>query len=467
MRLRSRQWWQIFGLGVLLLAIVVVVFNIDVVQLLFPRAGGVPANIVVDTQGVLGTLPTPWKNLAQGGEEARRMLQDVVPQMRALEPEYVRIDHVYDFYQVVGRDESGALTFDWSRLDPVVSDILAAGATPFLSLSYMPAVLSSGDTVAPPKDYSEWSVVVSRTVSHFSGTGGRNIPNVYYEVWNEPDLFGGWRTYGDRNYISLYAAAVSGAEGVSKVQPFKIGGPATTGLYKNWFDKLLEYTSQNNIRLDFFSWHRYSTDPGVFWQDVEDARAWAQAFPQRQLDLEFIVSEWGHNSENDGGYDGMYGAAHTMAVAMEMVNRIDRGFVFEVQDGADPSGKQFWGRWGLLTHENQGVVAKPRYQALNWLNTVPDNRLSLTGKGTWVKAMAGEKGGEVQVLLVNFDPRAQHTETVPVTFTNLQEQQFEVTEAFLRGQTKVTAVATTAAELRYDVFMPVNSMVRLVLSPSP
>src|SRR3989344_5707361 len=107
MKIRSRHIWQLLGLGVLLITIVVVVLKIDVVQLLFPQAGGVPANIVVDTQGVLGTLPTPWKNLAQGGEEASRMLEDVVPQMRALEPEYVRIDHLYDFYQVVGRDESG------------------------------------------------------------------------------------------------------------------------------------------------------------------------------------------------------------------------------------------------------------------------------------------------------------------------------------------------------------------------
>lgn len=467
MRMRVKHVWQLVGVGVLLLAVIVVVAQIDVVQLLFPRASGVPATIVVDTQGALGTLPSPWLNLAQGGEETTPMLDDVVTLMRNLEPEYVRIDHIYDYYDVVGRDEDGKLTFNWSRLDVTVNDILAAGATPFLSLSYMPSAIASGDTVSSPRDYSEWSVVVSQTVSHFSGRGGRNIPNVYYEVWNEPDLFGGWRTYGEQNYLSLYGASVSGAMAVSDAQPFKIGGPATTGLYKNWFDRMLEFTLENKLRLDFFSWHRYNSDPGVFWQDVDDVRVWATAFPQRQLDLELIVSEWGHNSANDGGYDGMYGAAHTAAVAMEMVNRIDRGFVFEVKDGPDPEGKQFWGRWGLLTHETHGVVTKPRYQALTWLTDLPDNRLSLTGKGTWVKAMAGEKGGVVQVLMVNFDPKGRHTEQVPVTFTHLGARSFELTEAFLRGQTRVVDLATTAAELKYEVFMPASSIVRLVLKPTP
>lgn len=456
---------QIFGILLLLGATFIAVWQTGLVQVFFPRAGGVEADIVVDTQGVLGQMPQPWRYLAQGGEETEPMLDDVVGQVRALRPKYIRIDHIYDFYDVVSRDGSGQLTFNFSKLDVVVDSILATGAKPFISLSYMPPAISSGDIIDPPNDYSEWATVVARTVAHYSGRAGRNIPNIYYEVWNEPDLFGGYRTYGKKNYLSLYDSAVRGAMGVKNVQPFKIGGPATTGQYKNWFDNLLKYTANNNLRLDFYSWHRYSTDPGQFYKDVEDVKKWMEDHPNRRLDLELLITEWGHDSENNAGYDGMYAAAHTAAVAMEMVGRVDQAYVFEIKDGPDPEGKKYWGRWGLLTHESHGITAKPRYQALMWLNRLSSDRLSLSGKGTWVKALAAKKDDTTQVLMVNYDRRGKHTENVPVTFTNLKDREFLLEQSFLNGKSSTVNLATTAAKLKTNVFMPANSMVMLNFKP--
>ncbi len=465
MRLKWKTCFQLGGLLLFVVVIFIVVWQTGIIQNLFPKAGGIPANIFVDTQAVLGQMPTPWRYLAQGGEESESMLDDVTGLVKALKPEYIRIDHLYDHFNVVGRDGEGKLTFDWTNLDKEVNAILATGAKPFLALSYMPEVISSGDIVAPPKNYGDWSTVVARTVAHYSGTGGKNIANVYYEVWNEPDLFGTWRVYGDRNYLNLYSSAVAGAVSVRDVQPFKIGGPAITGLYQNWFDTLVKYTSSNNVRLDFFSWHRYSTDLGQFFTDMSNARAWLETHPERSLDLELVITEWGHNSEVDKGYDGVYGAAHTMAGAMEMVNLVDKAFVFEIKDGPDPAGQKYWGRWGLLTHESQGITAKPRYYALKMLNELAPNRLSLTGKGTWVKGLAAQDGNTAQVLLANYDPKAQHTELVPVTFTNLMTQNFLLEESWLSGKKQSFNLATTAAELKHEVMMPVNSAVMLKLTP--
>ncbi len=465
MKLRHwKTWVKLAGLGLFLVTLIVGVLNIDVIQNLLPKAGGVPANIFVDTQAVLGPMPTPWRYLGQGGEESEPMLADTVGLMKALKPLYVRIDHLYDHYAVVSRGDSG-IQIDWSKLDAEVNSILAMGAKPFLSLSYMPPAISSGDIISPPTNYSDWATVVAKTVAHYSGRGGRNIPDVYYEVWNEPDLFGGWKVYGGKNYLSLYSSAVSGALSVDNVQPFKIGGPAITALYKNWFDGLIKYTSENNVRLDFFSWHRYSTDLGVFFEDMSNARAWLEKHPERSLDLELLITEWGHDSDINGGYDGAYGAAHTLAGAIEMVNLVDKAFLFEIKDGPSPEGKKYWGRWGLLTHQSQGITTKPRYHAMKLLNELAVNRLSLTGKGTWVKALAAADGTTTQVLMVNYDSQAKHTEKVPVTFTNLVNKNFVIEESFLLGQKKSIEVATTEAQLRHDVYMPVNSAVMLKLTP--
>src|SRR3989344_228901 len=122
MRLKHwKTWVKLAGLGLFFVTLVVGVLNIDVIQNLLPKAGGVPANIFVDTQAVLGPMPTPWRYLGQGGEETERMLDDVTGLVKALKPEYIRIDHLYDHNDVVSRGGDGTLQFDWSKLDPKVS----------------------------------------------------------------------------------------------------------------------------------------------------------------------------------------------------------------------------------------------------------------------------------------------------------------------------------------------------------
>ncbi len=427
------------------------------------KASGVPANIVVDTQAILGPLPRPWRNLAQGGEElSSPMIDDVTGEIKQLRTEYVRLDHLYDGYNIVGRGSDGRLTYDWSKLDSVVSDILKAGAKPFMALSYMPAVISKGDIVDLPKDYGEWEQVVKATIEHYSGRNGMNIANVYYEVWNEPDLFGKWKTYTDKNYLTLYLYAAKGAARANNVNGFKLGGPATTALYKNWVDSFLNFAVENKLKLDFYSWHRYNTELDQYEDDWKQINNWLDAHPEK-AGLELIVSEWGHNSENDKGYDGSFGAIHTLAVSRVMMGRINRGFVFEIKDG--PGNEQYWGRWGLLTHEKWGSpVKKPRFRALELLNSLGENRISVTGEGSWVKAIGTENEGKIKTLLVNYDQKGRHEEAVPVRFENLPSGDFTYKRTDFLGGSKTTKVATTSSEWATVEYMKANTAAVLEIS---
>ena len=98
------------------LVIVVLVSQLDTIRNLITRARGEPANIVVDTQAVVGPMPRVWRNLAQGGEQGGLNLTPLAGRLKVLAPEYIRIDHLYDFYVNVGRD-GGNLTFDFTKLD--------------------------------------------------------------------------------------------------------------------------------------------------------------------------------------------------------------------------------------------------------------------------------------------------------------------------------------------------------------
>ncbi len=421
------------------------------------RAAGVPANLVIDLDATIGPLPHPWRNLAQGGEELdKQMFSSVINETKVLAPEYIRIDHLYDGYGVVSRDGSGALKYDFSRLDATVQDILATGARPFLSLSYMPAAISKGDIVDLPKDWGEWEQVVRATVEHYSGINQLNIPNVYYEAWNEPDLFGGYKiASGEKNYLTLYSHTAIGAKKAQNVNSFKLGGPATTALYKNWVDTFLNFVIKNNLKLDFYSWHRYDKDLAQYEDDWNSIYSWMDKHPEK-ADLELFVTEWGHNSNVDSGYDGKFGAIHTLAVSRVMMGRIARGFVFEVKDG--PGTSQYWGRWGLLTNDKYGVpVKKPRYQALQLLNSLGENRVSVNGEGSWVKAIASETEGVFKTLIINYDPNGKHAESVPVTLENLPKLNFTYKRTDFLGGIKSQNVATTEATWRTIEYMAPNS----------
>ena len=181
--------------------------------------------------------------------------------------------------------------------------------------------------------------------------------------------------------------------------------------------------------------------------------------------MNFYITEWGHDPKNDSGYDGGFSAAHTAAVASEMVGKLQRGFVFEIQDGKDPAGKEYWGRWGLFTASEFGMKSKPRYAALRLIDNIGTQRLQLLGKGSWVKGMAAKSGDAVTVILANYDPFGRHGETVPVTFTNLTNQSFLLNETYLDGTRKAQQVATTEAALQVAVPMLPNSVVFMQLSP--
>ncbi|HSW89873.1 MAG TPA: glycosyl hydrolase [Patescibacteria group bacterium] len=453
----TRAILQFFVLIFLSVAGILGAYNFKAIRQFFIGAAGQEANIVIQTDNVQGTLSRPWRNLAQGGEDKNWRLGPLTNQVKVLNTEYIRIDHLTDFYDIV-HGTSGNLSYDFSKLDPIIADIRAAGATPFLSLSYMPlAFATNGDITAPPANWGDWQNTTRAIIEHVSGT--LNIPNVYYEVWNEPDLFGGYKTYGSRNYLTMYTYAAQGAKQARVKQPYKFGGPAVTALYQNWVDALVKLSIDQNLPLDFFSWHRYSTSIDTFRSDVSTVHNWLAPYPSKQ-NIELLITEWGHDPKNNAGYDNNFGAIHTMAVSTEFVDLINRAFLFEIQDGKDPAGNVHWGRWGIF--DSTGAP-KPRYNALRFLEKLGSQKLQLLGRGTWVKGIAAKDGEDTTALIINYDSQSRHIETTPVTFTGITPGNFIITEQYFGKSPIERPVATTSGELRIAIPFEVNSAVFLRL----
>ncbi len=442
----------------------------------FSRAASIKANIVVDVTKTFGPFPDRWKALAQGGEESGvRMLENVVSQVSGLYPRYIRIDHIYDFYDVVSRNSSGNLSFNFSKLDQTVCDIYHTGAKPFLSLGYMPETMSEdGSLIGKPKNWNEWTFLVQKTVEHYSSRE-TILPcgaledfwktNIYYEVWNEPDLeiYGKWKYQsGGKSYSDLYFYSVKGAQQSQNVLPFKIGGPVTTALYKNWIQIFLDFVATNNLRIDFISWHHYSKKTDDFTDDIINLNKWLGESPKydRYENLPRIISEWGYDSEKNQVADTKVGAAHTVASLRNLITaRLEMSFLFEIKDGPSPS-------WGILTYDGK---EKSRYQTLKLLNALEGTQLIVDGEGSNISAIASKNEEKIVLILTNYDESGRNYEAVPVVFKNLDGTSYSFTKRYMDGRSEtVSRLQPINGEIRLRgekaIIMPANTIVALELT---
>lgn len=439
----------------------------DSIYQLATRASSQTASLTIDVTKIQGKIRNTWGHLAQGGEDlSGNMLSPVGEQLKKLNPQTIRIDHIYDGYNVVSRAD-GRLAYDWTRLDTIVNSILASGATPMLALSYMPSALATGDVTSVPSSYDEWALVVENTVRHYSKDLG--IADVSYEVWNEPDLFGNFKTYGDKNYLTLYRYAAVGAGRVFGAKSYEIGGPATTGYYEAWMKGMLKMAAEG-VRLDFVSWHRYSTNLEDYERDLSQAAGILGAYrEQLPKGLKIYLTETGPDPKNNSAYDMQSGAAHLVATVATTYDRLARLYTFEIVDGKDPSGAKNWGRWGLLTHPDVGVTEKPRYQAMQWLNRLKGWKLLVGGQGSWVKSLATKHQADgYQIMVVNYDSYGNHAETVPLLFTNLTQGIYTLSrEYFGRGKSSETFTVGGEGGLSTNVGLSANQIVFLELLRKP
>jgi len=455
---------RLIFLIIIILTLPLMIFISQQIQQLLSRAAEEPANIIIDTQNIIGPLEKSWASFSQGGEEPPPMLTNTVVLMRKLFPKYVRLDHIYDYYNVVKKNENN-LSYDFSQLDKTVDDILAMGALPFFCLSYMPSSFTlSGKVIDAPINWNDWKDLVKTTIERYSGKNGKNLNNIYYEVWNEPELpqFGQWKLSSEKDYRLLYFYSSSAAKEAQNVNNFYLGGPSVGSYYPDWIKNLLSYISQNNLRFDFYSWHRYSKNPDSYASDAQEIRKLLSAYPS-YANIPLILTEWGIESENMPINSSNTSAAYTVAAISKFHKNINLAFTFEIKDGPPPTG----GTWGIITHEKdkEPLKAKPRYKAFTALNNLDGSEIALTGEGTFVKAFGAKtKDGSIKVIIANYDFSNSKIENVPVTFINLPSASYKLGYSHPLDSSMGEYDLTTDNGMIFKSFlMPANSILLLEL----
>lgn len=155
--------------------------------------------------------------------------------------------------------------------DSIMRKISESGGIVILNIYGMPAGLGRAlDKKSPFYDYRAFKSLIKSYIKNYSCDKRYNI---WYEVWNAPDLddfFLGRK----QDYFNLYRAVAEAAKELeveTKIH-IPVGGPATSWWFQNLdgnsivtpekslIYELIKFCYSYRLPLNFISWHAYSTD---------------------------------------------------------------------------------------------------------------------------------------------------------------------------------------------------------------
>ncbi len=200
-----------------------------------------------------------------------------------------------------------------SNYESIIKKVNDAGGIVILNIFGTPAGLGKVlDKKSPSLDLNVFKELVKNHIRQLSCSKKYNI---WYEVWNAPDL-DDFFLGGTQEYLSMYRAV---AEGIKELEAeakmhIPVGGPAVSWWFqvcgnntimspeKSLVYELIKYCYNYQLPLDFITWHTYSTDPkqeyeitGYNKASLSLIRDWLAYF-KFNVNTSLIIDEWNYDS---------------------------------------------------------------------------------------------------------------------------------------------------------------------------
>ncbi len=311
-------------------------------------------------------------------------------------------------------DANGKLNFSYDYAAMIAAPARRIGAGLHLLLTEnVPAVLRA-DNLSPkaheavPK-HEEYADFVSGALHALAleSPDKQSPETIYVEVGNEPDTPGYWyqnRPYEEKfdRYMKAYRTVLEGVRRYEAEHPkekggarIRVGGPAATAFSFminvsgqksappfNWVHRFIKTCSDENLRMDFVSFHAYAnwnpvsahighrTFPNLA-NSLETIRLWRDMW---RPEAEFLVTEWGLDSTRAGAGARQnfthVAAAQSMAMLDIMLrSQVNRG-VFLLAHLPPLTDDCYWPT--LFTQRGEPT---PVWHLLGWINQLHGHRL--------------------------------------------------------------------------------------------
>lgn len=358
------------------------------------------AEVYVDATASAGELGPIHTAFAQGGEDPRApFFEQMVPHLRELGAALVRTDPLALTERITVHN--GTCTIDWTNADRIVDALAAAGAKPMFNFTTCPD--GWRDERGFPTNLEGWEYLVKAAVRHYNIERGDNI--VYWELWNEPN-----HNIGMDEYFELYKVT---SRAIKEVDPTaKVGGPAAAGLALDWLEAFLQYTSENDLPVDFISWHNYTIPPWQYPEESQTVRDLVEKYYDRPI--ETALTEWGVDWREIEFNDNHVSGAHAITSLFYMRgNELDIPMFFEPRDGWDWKGpdRRFWNRWGIITDK---LDRKAGFHAYNMWDELGTNLVETSVTEDNIFVMATRDGDSLKVLLWNYPEAINRPDLQPI-----------------------------------------------------
>ena len=160
--------------------------------------------------------------------------------------------------------------------------------------------------VNPPTDPEKWAAICVGIARHYTEgwAGGARQPIAYWEIWNEPDVRPAMWTGTDEQFFRLFEVTAKALK--ARFPEAKVGGPAVggTGEFTGetfkptpFVTAFLSWCRDHHVPLDFFSWHRYTSDP---WDLPRRAQAMRRVLDDFGFTkTESHLNEWNYLPRDD------------------------------------------------------------------------------------------------------------------------------------------------------------------------
>ena len=265
------------------------------------------AHITVDFSKIIG--PVKPMNSVNNGPAVTRGLGNFEAYRDAAFP-FARIhdaafspsyggQHAVDIINIFpdfDRDENDPASYDFDLTDEYMEDIMSAGTEVFYRLGNKIEHESKRYGSLPPKDYAKWARICEHIIRHMNEgwADGHHYGIRYWEIWNEPDLHPQCWEGENEDFFPLYDIT---ARHLKACFPdLKIGGPAVTSVDARWFlDPFFRYMTrdpEDPTPMDFFSFHRYASDPAQYGRDARLAKEYCDKYGYGNAEL--ILNEWNY-----------------------------------------------------------------------------------------------------------------------------------------------------------------------------
>jgi len=385
----------------------------------------------VDAKDARGPLELWRHSLGHGGINAVPLPRRVIDGAARLQPPLVRI-FIQEFFRIY----RGGGTFDWSRLDPYMAAFAATGAKVVAAICIKPQALypEIDHRLWRPADVPEWQRVIGQLVRRYSV----DQPLVtHWEMGNEVDIGedGGspYLVTDPAEYLEYYQMTL---RPILEVFPeAKVGGTASASVHAPSLTGFVELCKATGTRLDFISYHLYSSDPVLQAECARAARAMADGAGNA---VETMVTEFSSAFETTSTQDQAFAPHRAAAVATAILTMMEAGidwsFYYHLWDQVcyPEDFQPFFSAKGvaaMVRHWNEiphrfglfGVdqEVRPQYFLYRMLHEMGDRRLVAASDHQDLRVLAGSSGRNVQVMLVNFNVQAPADRVAVLKFVHL------------------------------------------------